>query len=340
MSARWLFPSPIDSALAGRLAHEFGLPRFVAELLVRRGLHEPANAGRFLQPRLKSLGDPFALPQMAAAVERILAALDRGERIVLFGDYDVDGVTSLALLTRVLRALGSEPACFLPSRADEGYGLSDDGVARCVGTLAPQLLIAVDCGTSSVAEIARLQAQGVDVIVIDHHENQDTLPACVALVNPKLGADFHYLCSAGLAFKLAHALLKRRPLAGFDLRETLDLVALGTVCDLVPLIDENRVLVRRGIAQLTQTKWTGLRCLLEVSALNPPLTPATIGFGLGPRLNAAGRLGTAQVALELLLTEDEPRARELAASLDAQNRERRAVEEDVFRQAEAQLAEW
>lgn len=340
MNPRWLFPSPIDTALVARLTKELGVARFVAELLVRRGLHEPAAAARFLQPQLKTLGDPFALPNMAAAVERIFAAFDHGERIVLYGDYDVDGVTSLALLVRVLRAYGAKAECFLPSRVDEGYGLSADGVARCVSEHGPQLLIAVDCGTSSVVEIAALQAQGVDVVVLDHHECKDALPACVALVNPKLANDYHYLCSVGLVFKLAHALLKRRPLAGFDLRETLDLVALGTVADLVPLRDENRVFVRRGLVELERTRWPGLRALIEVAGLKPPFKPADVGFGLGPRLNAAGRLGTAQDALELLLTEDASRARTLAAGLDAQNRERRTVEDDVLRQAEAQLAGW
>ena len=340
MSPRWIFPPPIDTGLVARLAKELGVARFVAELLVRRGMDDSENAARFLQPHLKTLGDPFALPNMAAAVERIFAAFDRGERIVLYGDYDVDGVTSLALLVRVLRAFGAKAECFLPSRVDEGYGLSADGVARCVSEHAPQLLIAVDCGTSSVAEIAAMQAQGVDVVVLDHHECKDALPACIALVNPKLAADYHYLCSVGLVFKLAHALLKRRPLAEFDLRETLDLVALGTVADLVPLTSENRVLVRRGLVQLEQTKWVGLRALIAVAGLKPPFKPADVGFGLGPRLNAAGRLGTAQDALELLLTDDAGRAHAIAAGLDAQNRERRTVEDDVLRQAEAQLAEW
>jgi single-stranded-DNA-specific exonuclease len=340
MNARWKLPEPVDAAQVARLGRELGVARFVAELLIRRGLRETALAERFLSPQLKTLGDPFLLPNMAAAVERILAALDRRERIVLYGDYDVDGVTSLALLTRVLRAFGAEPACFLPLRVDEGYGLSPDGVARCVSEHAPRLLIAVDCGTSSITEIGALQAQGVDVIVLDHHECKDALPACVALVNPKLGADYHYLCSVGLVFKIAHALLKRRPLSRFDLRESLDLVALGTVADLVPLVEENRVFVRRGLAQLENTRWIGLQTLIEVAGLKPPFKPADVGFGLGPRLNAAGRLGTAQDALELLLTENPARAREIAANLDAQNKERRAVEDDVLRQAEAQLAEW
>ncbi|HEY3900484.1 MAG TPA: single-stranded-DNA-specific exonuclease RecJ [Chthoniobacter sp.] len=337
---RWVFPETVDDVVVGKLSRDLGVPRFAAELLVRRGFGTAAEAELFLAPRLKALGDPFLLPNMAAAVERILAAVDRGERVVLYGDYDVDGVTSLALLTRLLRAFGVKPACFLPSRADEGYGLSPDGVARCVKEHAPQLIIAVDCGTASVAEIASLQGQGIDVIVLDHHECKDALPDCVALVNPKLGQDYHYLCSVGIVFKLAHAVLKRRPVDGFDLRDHLDLVALGCVADLVPLRGENRILVRRGLAQLADSRWVGVRMLVEVSGLKLPFSPGDIGFGLGPRLNAAGRLGTAQDALELLLTEDAGRARALAVSLDAQNRERRAVEETVFKDAEAQLTEW
>ncbi|TCO89273.1 exonuclease RecJ [Chthoniobacter flavus] len=336
---RWIFPQPIDSSEVKRFAGELGVARFAAELLMRRGLSSAMDAEHFLAPRLKSLRDPFLLPNMGLAAERILTAIDRRERIVLYGDYDVDGVTSLALLTRVLRAMGAEPACFLPSRADEGYGLSPDGVARCVSEHDPQLVIAVDCGTSSVAEIAALRAQGVDVIVCDHHECKDALPDCVALVNPKLGDDFHYLCSVGIAFKVAHALLKLRKANDFDLRECLDLVALGSVADLVPLRSENRIFVRNGLLQLAQSKWVGLRALVEVSGLSAPFSPGNIGFGLGPRLNAAGRLGTAQDALELLLTEDAGRARTLAATLDAQNRERRSVEEAVYQQAEAQLME-
>lgn len=336
---RWIFPSPFDSQEVERFAGELGVARFAAELLMRRGMSSAPDAEHFLAPRLKSLRDPFLLPNMAAAAERILAAIDRRERVVLYGDYDVDGVTSLALLTRLLRAMGAEPAFFLPLRADEGYGLSPDGVARCVSEHAPQLVIAVDCGTSSVAEIADLRAQGVDVIVLDHHECKEELPDCVALVNPKLGDDFHYLCSVGIVFKVAHALLKLRKANEFDLRECLDLVALGSVADLVPLRSENRIFVRNGLLQLARSKWVGLRALVDVSGLSAPFSPGNIGFGLGPRLNAAGRLGTAQDALELLLTEDANRARQLAVALDVQNRERRTVEEAVFQQAEAQLLE-
>jgi single-stranded-DNA-specific exonuclease len=340
-TSRWIEPPVPDAANCEELARALGLSPFVAQLLCRRGHSSLAQASSFLRPRLDALSDPFLLPQMERAADRILAAIEKRERIVLYGDYDVDGVTSLALLTRILRALGGSSECFLPMRVEEGYGLSADGVARCLTTFNPQLLIAIDCGTCSVAEISELRARGVDVIVLDHHTLKETLPPCVALVNPKLGATHHYLCSVGIVFKLAHALLKRLPAAQRpDLRAYLDLVALGTVADLVPITDENRTLVKRGLSRLMQSRWAGIRALIEVSDIRPPINCRAIGFGLAPRLNAAGRLGTAQAALELLLTDDPDRARTLARSLDAQNRERRAVEEAVFLEAEAQLAEW
>jgi single-stranded-DNA-specific exonuclease len=337
---RWILPSKVEPSLANSLSSSLGVPRLIGELLARRGFDSVDNAARFLDPRLKTLSDPFLLAGMDVAVTRILTAIDRRERIVLYGDYDVDGVTSLALMTRVLRAFGVEPARFLPHRMDEGYGLSADGIARCVEEHQPQLMIAVDCGTASVHEVRMLREQGIDVIVIDHHEPQSELPPCNALVNPKLGTDFHYFCSVGLVFKVSHALLKRRPLPSLDLRELLDLVALGSVADIVPLVEENRILVRYGLQRIADSKWIGLRALVEVSGVRAPISPGDVGFMLGPRLNAAGRLGTAQDALELLLTEDSRRAREIAHDLDDRNRERRAVEERVVLEAEKQIDGW
>ena len=334
---RWCLPAVVDSELSRRFAAESGVAPWLAEMLIRRGFSEQEKATHFLQPRLKTLSDPFLLPAMEAAVARILAAVDGRERIVIYGDYDVDGVTSITILARTLRAYGAEVAAFLPHRVDEGYGLSADGIARCVEEHRPELLLAVDCGTTSVAEIAALMGNGVDVVVLDHHEPKSELPPACALVNPKLGADFHYLCTAGLAFKLAHALLKRRPLPGFDLKDVLDLVAIGTVADIVPLVEENRVLVKAGLDRLPQSKWPGVRALIEVAGLKPPFTSTDVGFGIGPRLNAAGRLASAEAALELLLTDDATRAHLLAKSLDLHNRERRAIEDDVLTQARAQV---
>ncbi len=277
---------------------------------------------------------------MEGAVERILGAIDAGERVVLFGDYDVDGVTSLALLAEMLRAYGAAPELFLPLRMEEGYGLSQESVARCWEEYRPQLLIAVDCGTSSIAEVAELKTRGADVIILDHHEPKDSLPDCVAVVNPKIGnaADFRYLCSVGIVFKVCHALLKRRPLQSFDLKAQLDLVALGTVADIVPLEEENRILVQHGLRQLARTTRPGIRKLMEVAGVRPPLHAEDIGFRLGPRLNAAGRLSTAEKALRLLLTRSEAEAAELATLLDVQNRERQAVEKEIFAAADEQVA--
>jgi single-stranded-DNA-specific exonuclease len=284
------------------------------------------------------LSDPFLIPQMDAAVSRILAALDRRERIVLFGDYDVDGVTSLALFAEMLRAYGGAPELFLPLRMEEGYGFSPESVERCLGQHRPELLIALDCGTSSPKEIADLRKRGVEVIVFDHHEPKSDLPDCIAIVNPKTGdSDFNYLCSVGIVFKLCHALLKTRPLPEFDLKSKLDLVALGTVADIVPLRAENRVLVQRGAIEIARTSRIGLRKLMQVAGVRPPILPEDIGYRLGPRLNAAGRLSTAEKSLRLLLTHDEGEATMLAAELDQQNRERQEVEKQIFDAAIAKI---
>ncbi len=311
----------------------------VARLLSRLQFASREDAELYLRPRLKALTDPFLMPQMRAAVERVLAAIERKERVVLFGDYDVDGVTSLALLSTVLSAYDCAPALFLPLRMEEGYGLTRESVERCLLTHQPQLLIAVDCGTSSVAEIGHLRGQNVDVIVLDHHEPKSSVPECVALVNPKTVADspFQYLCSVGIVFKLCHALLKSRPLPNFDLRSQLDLVALGTVADIVPLERENRTLVQKGALEIARTTRLGLRKLMEISAVCAPILPEHIGYRLGPRLNAAGRLSTAEKALRLLVTHDPAEAANLAGDLDRENRDRQEVEKKILAAAEEQL---
>jgi single-stranded-DNA-specific exonuclease len=306
---------------------------------MRKGFVSADEVRNFLQPRLKSLSDPLLLPNMEAAVARVLAALDRHERIALFGDYDVDGVTSVALMAETLRAYGAAPDLFLPLRMEEGYGLSRESVERCLAQYRPQLLIALDCGTSSVDEIVDLGRRGVDVIVLDHHEPKAALPDCVAIVNPKVDAEspFHYLCSVGIVFKLCHALLKSRP-AEVDLKSKLDLVALGTVADIVPLKAENRTFVQRGATEIATSTRPGLRKLIELSGVKAPIVPEDIGFRLGPRLNAAGRLSTAEKSLQLLLTRNEAEAAELAGFLDQQNRERQDVEKAIFGAAEEKIA--
>lgn len=336
MHRRWILPATPDAVLAQRLSEELGITKVMAGLLLARGYSSPEEASLFLDPRLASLRGPEDIPDISKAVYRLQKALGSGERITLYGDYDVDGITSVTILCRFLRAAGGKVSCFIPDRSREGYGLSAAGVSRCLAENQPDLLIAVDCGTNSRAEALQLQHAHCDLVILDHHEPGEDVASshCVALVNPKLGTDFHYLCSAGIVFKLCHAMQKSIPVPGCDLREYLDLVAIGTVADIVPLIQENRILVRAGLRQLARSRWCGLHSLLHVAGASAPFTPSDIGFKIGPRINAAGRLGSAAEALNLLLTDDHNEADRIASQLDQQNRERQAVERDVTLQAE------
>jgi single-stranded-DNA-specific exonuclease len=337
LGKRWIHASP--SAESQALARDLDLHPQVASLLWQRGHRTTEQIRAFLEPRLQSLGDPFALTDLRRAAERLAAGIATGERMVIFGDYDVDGITSSALLWRVLKKLGAQVETFLPLRMEEGYGLSQDGVERCVEQHRPGLLIAVDCGTTALSQIAWLRERGIDTIVIDHHALPPEPPAAHALVNPQRDGALEYLASVGLVFKVCHGLLKlagegNRPL---DLREFLDLVALGTIADIVPLVDENRILVRRGLRQMERSLWPGLRALMEVSQVRFPVTPADVGFRLGPRLNASGRLGDAMLSLRLLQTDDRAEASAIATELNRNNRERQEVEMTTLIQAETQL---
>lgn len=339
-----------DESVAQRLAGDLGLSAPMGRLLAARRWTDPAEAGRFLAPRLADLADPFDLPGMEAAVERVWRAVDGGETIVVYGDYDVDGITATALLSSALESLGAKVRAFLPNRMDDGYGLTADTLDRCVAEHRPGLVITVDCGTNSTAAAARAAELGVDLVVTDHHQPAGPLaePA-VAVLNPRLGdpgAAWRDLAGVGVAFKLAFALVKRgrergRPAAsGLDLRPMLDRVALGTVADCVDLRGENRILVRHGLPYLKDTPSAGLRALMEVAGVREELDTFHVGFLLGPRLNAAGRLGTAEAALELLRTSDRGRARTLARGLDDANRERQAIEKGILDAAVEQVKAW
>ena len=334
-----------DDTQAGELARLRDIPRPIARVLVARGLVQSDAADRFLNPRLSDLGDPFLLPDLNPAVDRIWQAIRQQEPVVVFGDYDVDGVTSTALLVQVLRQLGARVQPFLPHRVEEGYGLSVEALARCLDEYHPRLIVTVDCGTGSVAAVREASRQGVDVVVTDHHAPGPERAPAVAVVNPKLGAPeaLQVLAGVGVTFKLCHGLLKRGREAGqagvdqLDLRKHLDLVALGTIADIVPLTGENRILARHGLRQINQTESAGLRHLIAVAGINGPVDAYEVGFRLGPRLNAAGRLGDAQQALELLLGGTEDRLRELAVKLDATNRDRQAVEAAMVEEAMADV---
>ena len=332
---RWVVNPPPDPELVREYASTFGLAPVVVSLALQRGYGNQEQLEQFFHPRLKDLGDPFTLPGVAAAVQRILEAVDGNQSVVLYGDYDVDGVSSITLLIAILSALGLEPRPFLPTRLEEGYGLSVKGIANSFDGDPPDLLIAADCGTNSREEARLLREMGIDLIILDHHEPAaDGVAECVALVNPKLGRDFHYLCTAGVVFKIAHALMKTRPLTDFDLKNYLDIVALGTIADIVPLEGENRLFARRGLAQLDRTIHPGLAALKAVAGVTSPARTHDVGFKLGPRLNASGRLDTAVASLDLLLCQDPARARVLAEALDQQNRDRQELELATREEAE------
>lgn len=335
---RWILREPDGEHLRKIKQQAQELPPLLQRLLALRGIMAE-EVELFLNPRLSALVDPFALPGMEAAARRILQAVERRERVILYGDYDVDGVTSMAQLGLALRAYGIEPGMFLPHRVDEGYGLSRDGLARCLEKHGvPQLLIALDCGTTSAAEVAWLKEQGVDTVIVDHHEPDSGLPDCVALVNPKLQPDLVApLCTAGLAFKLVHALLKLQRLSEFDLRDHLDLAALGTVADMVPLRGENRIMVHKGLQKIASGQRAGLRALKAVAGVENHVDAHHIGFRLGPRLNASGRLDHAQASLDLMLSNDLAECEACAALLDALNRERQEVELRAQKEAHAML---
>jgi len=343
MSRRWNL-KPIDKMAVRETADRTGLPMPLARALALRGHHAPDEIETFLNPRLTGLSDPYLLADMQKAAFRIWKAIDAGETISIFGDYDVDGVTSTAVLTRILFALGADVKPFIPDRLDEGYGLSLEALERCLEEHGSTLVVTVDCGTNSADSVAHAQARNVDVIVTDHHEPDERPAAAFALVNPKLGSDPRQenLSGVGVAFKLAHALLKSGRDAGsaaaesIDLRDYLDIVALGTVTDLVPLIDENRIIVRHGLKVLNVTKWEGLRALKAVAGMRGEADTYHLGFQLGPRINAAGRIGQPMQALRLLVTDDADEARRIAKLLDETNTERRRIEKEM---ADAAFAE-
>src|SRR3954451_20481509 len=327
---------PCPHRQARELAAAPRISDLTASVLVRRGYDDAASAQRFLDGELPP-HDPFLLGDMRVAVERIRAAVASGERICVPGDYDVDGISATSLAVLLLRELGATVDWHLPSRFDEGYGVAGDTLTR----LADEgcgLVVTVDCGITAVAEVAAAKANGLDVIVTDHHRPGEALPDCPIVATRPSEYPFPELCGTGVVYKLGQALF------GVDSdvpKRHLDLVALATIADVVPLLDENRSMTIAGLRALARTQKPGLRALMKVSGVDPAAVDAgAVGFRLGPRINAAGRLGHPRAALELLLTEDADEARRLAASLEELNRERQAVEGRIVREAIAQVEEW
>ncbi len=339
---RWLAPEPVALDAVQALQSSLGLPTPVCELLARRGLAEPAAARAFLRPSFEALHPPDLLPDLTVALRRIETAIHAGQGILVHGDYDADGLSSAALLTRGLAHLGARVEAFVPHRLRDGYDLGPAGVSRA-REIGARLILTADCGVSAVEAVAEASESGVDVVITDHHRPPPRLPAAVAVVNPARadsGYPFRGLAGVGVAFKLLAALYDRAGAAPEHLNRHLDLVALGTVADLVPLADENRILVRAGLAAMVRTRKAGLLALARRAGVSIERVSASdIGYRLGPRLNAAGRVGAAETGLRLLLTDDREEAERLAERLELHNRKRRGEDRRVLAEAEAMLAE-
>jgi single-stranded-DNA-specific exonuclease len=331
--ARWLLPEPPETAAVRALCDELLLPEPICRLLVARG-HAPAEtAKRYLRPRLEQLLPPEQLLDLGRAVERLVQAIRGGETILVHGDYDVDGMSSTALLTRALRALGAKVVPFIPQRLVDGYDLGDAGVqaARAAGAT---VVVTCDCGTSAVTPVATLQGEGIDVIISDHHLPGGDLPNAFAVLNPKrpgCASEDKDLAAVGVAFKLSLAVT--RALGGNEntVFGMLDLVALATIADIAPLRGENRVFARYGLKMLAETKNLGLRALIRAAGLdNKPLTAGRVGYILAPRLNAVGRLGHALRGVELLMSTGEHEANSIARELEELNVKRQDIDRAVL----------
>src|SRR3989449_4948859 len=327
---------PCPHRQASGLARELGLSEITASVLVRRGYGDPDVGGAVLAGE-QPLHDPFLLGDMDHVVQQIRTAIAAGKRICVHGDYDVDGICATVLAVLVLRELGAEVEWHLPSRFDEGYGVSGQTLERLAGE-GCGLVLTVDCGITAVEEVRRARELGLDVVVTDHHRPGDELPACPVVATRPSAYPFPELCGTGVVYKLGQALL------GADsdvLRRHLDLVALATIADVVPLVGENRSLAIAGLRTLARTQKLGLRALMKSAGVDPAAVDAgTVGFRLAPRINAAGRLGDPRAALELLLAEDADEARRLADRLEELNRDPQAVEDKNLPAAIPQAGEW
>jgi single-stranded-DNA-specific exonuclease len=342
---RWNY-TPVHAESVTALARSLGTTAVVAELLLRAGIAED-GAGRFLQPALAGLADPFLLTNLERAVDRLQQAIRQREKVMILGDYDVDGVCSTTILVCLLRRLGLQPDYIVPRRAEEGYGLTRTSIERALEKGKPGLFIALDCGTNSSEEVAFLRGQGVDVIIVDHHRSTEPPASDAILINPHVhptaGDDaWRFLCTVGLVFKLSHGLLKKlrqenhAVALSIVLKEYLDLVAMGTIADLVPLHGENRIFARHGLRMLAETRRPGLQTLMQVSGLKTEqgLMPTDISFRLGPRINASGRLADAALSVDLLLSHDPAFCDQAARKLDDLNRERQDIERLITERAE------
>jgi single-stranded-DNA-specific exonuclease len=346
----WIEPT-VDEPRIKSFSQQLGITPVTAALLWTRGMRDPVETKTFLEPRLADLGDPFALTNMSVAIDRLQKAMAAGESILVYGDYDVDGVTSTALLISILNQFGIEPKFFVPHRLEEGYGLSIDALDRALLDGKPDLLVAVDCGTGSRQAVKYLRDKGIDVIILDHHASKEELPEDCILVNPHVHdsetAPWVNLSAVGIVFKFIHALFIKLRSDGDDLahelrlKDYLDLVALGTICDLVPLTGENRILASHGLKLIQKGQRVGICALLQASGwrLGDEISPFDVSFRIGPRINASGRLAEASMPIHMLISDDWQFARESARQLDDFNRERQDIERSISETAVTMVQE-
>jgi len=338
---KWVLAERSDPALSSQLARELNIPTVISQVLVNRGLREINELKSFFYPSLSDLCDPFLLPDMEKAIDRILQALRNRERIVIFGDYDVDGLTSTSLLYLVLNRFGADVIWYLPDRLHEGYGLSSKGIDESLEKGAT-LLISVDCGITGIESVKYANSNGMDCIITDHHEPGKELPDAFAIVDPKLqSSDIPYreLAGVGVAYKLADALYEALNEDKAYLHEHLDLVGMGTIADIVPLTMENRILARFGLRTLESTTKSGIKALLQISGLwGNELSSWHVVFVLAPRINAVGRVGNPSLAFKLLTSRSHTESLEMVKKLEEENRQRKKLDEHMFEEA-LELAE-
>jgi len=336
MQPRWEMVESRPHEEIERLSRQAHVPYTIARILLNRGMDSPEAIEKFFNPSPSQLHDPFLLPGMAKAVDRIIEALQNRERIAIYGDYDVDGITSVSMLYLFLRDLGGEVIAYIPDRQNEGYGISQAGLDE-VKKQGAQLVISVDCGITSVAEAHYARSLGLELIISDHHEPADELPEALAVLDPKCKGStypFTELAGVGVTFKLAQGITKTLELESDFAFKYLDLVALGTSADIVPLVDENRVLVKEGLEKLNAAPEVGLASLIESAGVRGgKIDVGQIVFNIAPRINAVGRMGSAMRAVQLLTTRDQNQAREVAQVLEHENRRRKEIDNDTLAQA-------
>ncbi|MGD9897886.1 MAG: single-stranded-DNA-specific exonuclease RecJ [Calditrichaceae bacterium] len=338
MLYQWEFADIKDEAEIARLTNDFDIHPIIAQILLDRNLDTQSKIENFFQPKLENLLDPFLMLHMEKAVNRVIRALSDGEQILVYGDYDVDGVTGVAILYNVLFNLGGKVSFFIPDRFNDGYGVSKKGI-NVANSRKSSLIITVDCGITAVEEISYANEMGIDVIVCDHHEPGPEIPDAFAILDPKLKESpypFRDLAGCGVAFKFMQGLVNKLGYTGEIVNEYLDLIALGTSADIVPLVDENRILVHHGLNQINQSPRNGLFAILEILGLTDhDLTVSTIVFVLAPRLNAVGRMSNAKKAVHLLSSKSLQQSRNIARILENENKARKNIDEITFREADS-----